>query len=78
MLLAKQYNLFSPEYVSNLSGLDMLLIDHTILNRVISEENKAQESLRKKQKEQRDHPGMERDESIDDFWDEAERANGED
>jgi hypothetical protein len=50
--------------------------DHHILNRLISEENEAHEKMRKKQKEQSEHPGMERDESIEDFWEEAERANG--
>lgn len=71
MLLARQYNLFPG--LSDLSGMDLLLTDHAILNRVISEENKAQEEAIKKRKEKSDHPGMER-EDIESFWDEAERA----
>lgn len=77
MILARQYNLFPG--LSDLSGLDLLLTDHTILNRVIVEENKAQEEAIKKRKEKSDHPGMERFETFDDWCDEAARANrGED
>lgn len=74
ILLAKRYNLFPGLFAENPSGLDLLLIDHTILNRCIDEENKAQESAMKKDKDKRDHPGMER-EDIESFWDESERAN---
>ncbi len=74
ILLASQYKLFSQDYLDGLTGFDQLLIDHAILNRVISEENRAQEAARKKAKEEKDHPGMERFESEEDFWDEVENG----
>lgn len=52
-----------------------MLIDHAILNRVIAEENKAQEEAIKKRKEKSDHPGMERYNDIEDFWNEVEDAS---
>lgn len=79
ILLARQYKLFTDEYFASLAGIDKLLIDHAILNRVIAEENKAQEEAIKKRKEQNDHPGMEKFETEDDFWSEVDAANrGED
>ena len=53
---------------------DVLLADNFILNSVIKAENEAQEKSLKKRKDERDHPGMERFESVDDFWDEVEAA----
>lgn len=75
ILLSRQYKLFTEEYFDSLSGLDKLLIDHAILNRVIAEENKAQEEAIKKRKEKSDHPGMERYDDIEDFWNEVEDAS---
>jgi hypothetical protein len=79
MLLAKRYNLFPGFFAENPTGLDLLLIDHTILNRCIDEENKAQEAAMKMRKERSDHPGMVRNEKPEDFWDSVDEANrGED
>ena len=76
--LAHEYGFACDEFWDGLSSYDRIGIDHHVLNRLISEENKAQEEMRKKQKEKSAHPGMER-EDIESFWDESERANrGED
>lgn len=72
MLLARQYNLFPG--LDDLTGLEMLLVDHDILNRVIQSENEAQERQSKKHKDAKDHPGMEKFETEQDFWDEVEAA----
>lgn len=72
MLLAMQYNLF-PE-LFDLTGMELLLADADILNRVIDAENKAQEAMQKKQKERGEHPGMERYQDEEEFWDEVENA----
>lgn len=79
MLLANRYGLFDPTFFNNLSGINLLQCDLLILNSIVREENEAVEANRKKSKERQEHPGMERFESVDDFWDEAERARrGED
>ena len=72
MLLARKYNLFPG--LDDLTGIDLLLIDHEILNRVIQSENETQEKANKKQKDASEHPGMERYDSLDDFWDEVDAA----
>jgi hypothetical protein len=77
MLLAKRYNLFPGFFAESPTGLDLLLIDHVILNRCIDEENKAQEAMQKDRKEERDHPGMKRNKNIDEFWDQVDEINGE-
>lgn len=74
MLLARQYNLFPG--LDDLTGIDLLLTDAAILNQVIDKENKAQEAAMKKDKEKRDHPGMEKFEDPEDFWGEVDAANG--
>lgn len=75
MLLANRYGLFDSTFFNSLSGINLLQCDLTILNNVIREENEAVELSRKKSKERQEHPGMEKFESIDDFFDEVDRAN---
>jgi hypothetical protein len=77
MLLARQYNLFDPVFMAGLSGMDLLLSDNAILNAVIKSDNEAQEKALKKNRDKQDHPGMERFESINDFWDEVESAKAD-
>ena len=74
MLLTKQYNLFPAFFAEKPTGMELLLADNAILNSVIKAENDAQEKSLKKRRDERDHPGMERFESVDDFWDEVESA----
>jgi len=73
--LAHEYGFACDDFYDGLSPETKILTDHHILNRLIDEENKAQEVMRKKQKDQHDHPGMERDESIDVFWARTERED---
>lgn len=74
ILLAKQYNLFPQFFASNPTGLELLQADYAMLARLIEAENKAHEARRKRDKDARDHPGMERFGSQDEFWDEVEAA----
>jgi hypothetical protein len=74
MLLANSYGLFDPSFFASLDGYDLLLADYAILNAVIKSENEAQEAMMKQRKDQSDHPGMERYQTQDEFWDEVERA----
>lgn len=75
--LANEYGLIDLAFYHSLSPADRLFIDHEILNRLIQADNEARKQADKKAKDDRDHPGMERYESIDDFWDEAEAAKQE-
>lgn len=76
MLLAKQYNLFPQFFASNPTGMDLLQADYTLLARLAEAESKAHEANRKRQEDAREHPGMERFGSVDEFWEEAERGEG--
>jgi hypothetical protein len=72
--LAHEYGFACDEFYDGLSPYEKIGIDHHVLNSLISEENKAQDEMRKRQKEKSEHPGMERYDDIEDFWDEAGRA----
>ena len=76
MLLARQYNLFDPSFFDSLTGQDLLMADLTILGSINREEAEANEKHRKRQQDEREHPGMERG-TENEFWDEAEAANSE-
>lgn len=75
MLLAKRYGLFKPEFTP--SAEEMILADNHLLNELIKAENEAQKESMKKAKEKKDHPGMERYDDPEDFWDEVKAANEE-
>jgi hypothetical protein len=75
IFLASKYGLLDPKFFNSISPIERVLIDSEILNRLITSENEAQERASKKAKEKREHPGMERDEDPEDFWDAVERAN---
>jgi len=77
MLLAKAYNLFDPSFFAGLTGQDLLMADLTILGSINKEEAEANEKHRKRQQDERDHPGMERFSDESEFWDEAEAANND-
>jgi hypothetical protein len=77
MLLANEYGLFDPSFFSNLTGQDLLFADMQILSSIAKAENEATKESRDKQKEARDHPGMERYSDPESMWDEAEMANRE-
>lgn len=74
---ALEYGRVSQEFFDSLSPDRRVLVDHHILNRLIQAENEAQEKAMQKAKEKRDHPGMERYHSEDDFWAEVEEAEKE-
>ena len=74
ILLAKQYNLFPQFFASTPTGLELLQADYAMLARLIEAENKAHEARNKRRQDAYEHPGMERYDSLDDFWAEAEAA----
>jgi TRAP-type C4-dicarboxylate transport system substrate-binding protein len=74
---ALEYGRVSQDFFDSLSPDRRILVDHHILNRLIQAENEAQEKATKTAKENRDHPGMERYHSEDDFWAEVEEAEKE-
>ena len=74
---ALEYGRVSQDFFDSLSPDRRILVDHHILNRLIQAENEAQEKAMQKAKEERDHPGMERYRSEDDFWAEVEEAEKE-
>jgi TRAP-type C4-dicarboxylate transport system substrate-binding protein len=77
--LAREYGFACDAFYDGLSPEDRIAIDHHIMNRLVEAENKAQEAMQKRHKEQYEHPGMERYENGLDFWDEVDAANkGED
>lgn len=76
MLLARQYNLFPQFFASNPSGMDLLQADYTLLARLAEAEAKAHEASRKRQEDAREHPGMERFSTDEEFWDEVAREEG--
>lgn len=71
MILANEYGLFRPEYFRNLSAEELILADMRLLSRIYEEERKAHDRA----KERAEHPGMERFETVDEFWDEVKEAN---
>jgi hypothetical protein len=77
LFLASKYNFICDSFLDSLSPEEKILIDNQVLNDLIGAENDAQEKASKKAKEKSDHPGMERYEDPDEFWDEVERANKE-
>jgi hypothetical protein len=77
MLLANAYGLFDPSFFTSLTGEDLLFADMQILSLLSLAEIKANKAARDRQKEARDHPGMERYSDPDSIWEEAERANRE-
>jgi hypothetical protein len=76
-MLALDYGLLDQKYFQSLTPTEKIFIDHHILNRLIEAENEAQKKSLEKAKDRRQHPGMERYESEDDFWDEIEDAKEE-
>ena len=54
---------------------EQTLADHHILNELVPAHNQAEKEGLEESDEDRKHPGMERFESVDDFWDEVEDAN---
>ena len=61
MLLAKEYNLLPGFFAAEPTGMDLLLADHEILNRLIDADNKAQEEAMKKEQDKPaldSHPGL--------------------
>ena len=72
--MAKEYGLLSESFFDGLLPEEKILADHHILNRLIQADNDAQEKAAQKAKENREHPGMERYEDPEDFWDEVEEA----
>jgi hypothetical protein len=75
ILLAHRYGLLSDSFFDGLNPYEKILGDHHILNCIIQADNEAQEKAMKKAKEKGDHPGMERYEDPEDFWDEVNEAN---
>ncbi len=75
MKAALDYGFISQQFFDSLLPEEKILADHYILNSLIQAENEAQKKALKKSDEDRKHPGMERFESLDDFWDEVEEAN---
>lgn len=71
----EEYGYFSKSFWESLTPEDKILGDHHILNELIRADNEAQKKALKKSDDDRKHPGMERFESVDDFWDEVEDAN---
>ena len=72
---ALEYGRVSQEFFDSLSPDRRILVDHHILNRLIQAENEAQEKAIQKAKEKRDHPGMEKYEDPEDFWESVRKAN---
>ena len=72
---ALEYGLLTQPFFDSLLPEEKILADHHILNELIRADNEAQKKALKKSDEDRKHPGMERFESVDDFWDEVEDAN---
>lgn len=72
---ALEYGRVSQDFFDSLSPDRRILVDHHILNRLIQADNEAQEKATQKAKEKRDHPGMEKYEDPEDFWESVRRAN---
>ena len=77
LLLANRYGRISDTFLDSLSPDEKILIDNHLLNRLIESENDAMKRAREDAKDRAEHPGMERYDSEDDFWAEAERAERE-
>lgn len=75
MRAALEYGLFTQPFYDSLLPEERILADHHILNSLIQADNDAQKRAMKKSDEDRKHPGMERFESMDEFWDEVDDAN---
>jgi hypothetical protein len=75
--LALEYGFICDSFLESLTPEEKILIDNQILNDLIKQENDANEKASKEAKEKSEHPGMERYESEDDFWDEVAKAEKE-
>jgi hypothetical protein len=75
MKAALEYGFFTQPFYDSLLPEERILADHHILNSLIQADNDAQKRAMKKSDEDRKHPGMERFESMDEFWDEVDDAN---
>lgn len=75
MKAALEYGFFTQPFYDSLSPEERILGDHYILNSLIQADNESQKKALKKSEEDRKHPGMERFESMDEFWDEVDDAN---
>ena len=75
MRAALEYGLFTQPFFDSLLPEELILGDHYILNELIRADNEAQKKALKKSDDDRKHPGMERFESLDDFWAEVDEAN---
>jgi hypothetical protein len=75
MKAALEYGLFTQHFFDSLSPEERILGDHHILNSLIQADNEAQKKALKKSDDDRKHPGMERFDSMDEFWDEVDDAN---
>jgi hypothetical protein len=73
--LAIEYGFISQKYYDGLRHDERIMIDHHILNELIKAQNEAQEKSMKKNKDAQAHPGMERFDSMDDYWAEVDDAN---
>ena len=69
--MALEYGIISQPFFDSLPPEQRALGDLHILNELIESEIKAH----KKAAEDREHPGMERFETLDDFWAEVDDAN---
>ena len=75
MRAALEYGIFTQPFYDSLSPEERILGDHHILNSLIQADNESQKKTLKKSEDDRNHPGMERFDSIDEFWDEVDDAN---
>jgi hypothetical protein len=76
-MAVNEYGLFTESFFDSLTPEERVFFDYEVRNRLIDTLNKSEEERQKEEKERSEHPGMERYQDPEDFWDEVGKANKE-